>query len=120
MAHPEAMRAIAATRRARKLRATPAWASKEVVAEYKRLSYIAKEIEEIAGIKCQIDHIYPLKGHNSCGLHVAHNLQLLTEFQNKAKSNKDPEIIGVTVDKIYRADNGRIEFIRAICQKEEW
>jgi hypothetical protein len=40
---------------------------------------------------CQVDHIYPINGKNTCGLHVPWNLQYLTPAANREKSNKLPE-----------------------------
>jgi hypothetical protein len=74
-----------ANRRAARLRATPAWADLAAIEEIYRL---AAELTATTGIEYSVDHIVPLRGRNVCGLHVAHNLQVITAEANRQKFNK--------------------------------
>jgi hypothetical protein len=67
-----------AKRRALKLKATPKFANLEKI----------KEIYLNCPKGYHVDHIVPLQGKNVCGLHVEWNLQYLTPYDNKSKSNK--------------------------------
>lgn len=67
-----------ARRRAALLNATPPWADLDKI----------KEIYRNCPEGYHVDHIYPLKATNSCGLHVENNLQYLTIEDNLRKSNK--------------------------------
>jgi hypothetical protein len=43
------------------------------------------------GVMYVVDHIWPIKGRLSCGLHVPYNLRVITHAENALKSNKEPE-----------------------------
>jgi hypothetical protein len=71
-------RMAVAKRRAFKLKATPKFANLQKI----------KEIYMNCPVGYHVDHIVPLQGKNVCGLHVEWNLQYLTPYDNKSKSNK--------------------------------
>jgi hypothetical protein len=74
-------------RQARKRRATPPWANLEKIKAF----YVeAARLTAETGIVHHVDHIYPLKARNACGLHCEANLQILTGAENLAKRNKMP------------------------------
>ena len=49
--------------------------------------YAAQVVRKVYGGLPHVDHIIPLNGKRVSGLHVAHNLQLLSKADNLAKSN---------------------------------
>jgi 5-methylcytosine-specific restriction endonuclease McrA len=77
--------AYASKRHAATLQATPAWAELEAIA---RLYVQAQALTESTGIPHHVDHIVPLRGKTVCGLHVLANLRVVTEDENKRKSNR--------------------------------
>lgn len=75
---------IIAARRMAMKRATPPWLTTEQKNEI-RAFYL--EAARRPG-EWHVDHIYPIKGKTSCGLHVPWNLQILTGDENRRKGNK--------------------------------
>ncbi|MGN6701482.1 MAG: hypothetical protein ACTHKB_00785 [Burkholderiaceae bacterium] len=67
-----------------RIRATPPWAD---FAAIRKTYKLADDLTEATGVKHVVDHVVPLNHPRVCGLHVDHNLQILTERANAAKSN---------------------------------
>ena len=83
--NPHKYNHYAGKRRAAKLNATPPWADLEAIEEiYNLASWMTRE----NGIEYHVDHIEPLQGKYSCGLHVHYNLQIIPATENRKKSNK--------------------------------
>lgn len=64
---------------AQKLQATPSWANPDLMHSFYRMASV---------FNLEVDHIIPLQSKTVCGLHVQHNLQLLTREQNSRKGNR--------------------------------
>ncbi len=78
-----------ALREERIQRATPPWLTKEQRLAMETVYKDAAELTLLTGIRHEVDHIHPIKGRKSCGLHVPWNLQVLTWRENNRKRNKD-------------------------------
>ena len=50
----------------------------------------AQRVTVKTGIPHVVDHIWPIKGKNSCGLHVPWNMRIITSAENDSKGNKEP------------------------------
>lgn len=68
--------------------AKPKWLTSIQKAMLQEFYDIASARQMQTGIKYHVDHILPINGENSCGLHVPWNLQILTEAENCAKKNR--------------------------------
>lgn len=74
--------------RAARLKRTPPWLTE---AHYKQIELFygaAASLTKELGIKFHVDHIMPLCGKDSSGLHVPWNLQVITALENLKKGNK--------------------------------
>lgn len=85
--NPGMYRAHGRKRELRKRNAMPAWADEAAIkAIYDECQRISKE----TGVLHHVDHYYPLKNELVCGLHVAHNLRIITAYDNLSKGNSLP------------------------------
>lgn len=77
--------ASCARRRAKKLQATPKWATPFFITEAYRLAMLRSKV---MGFKWHVDHIVPLRSSIVCGLHVENNLRVIPASQNQSKGNR--------------------------------
>ena len=64
--------------------AMPLWANKDAI---KNVYALSKELTVTTGIRHEVDHVIPIKHPLVCGLHVENNLQVISENENRVKSN---------------------------------
>ena len=63
----------------------PAWADRRKI---ETIYAIADFLTARTGIEHEVDHVFPLKGKMSCGLHVETNLRVVTALENQRKGNR--------------------------------
>lgn len=71
-----------------KHKAMPKWLTAIQRAQIEEFYEVCAAVNMQTGIKHEVDHIIPLNGETVCGLHVPWNLQILTRFENRSKSNR--------------------------------
>lgn len=86
--NPGKANAHTALRYAAKTKCTPKWLTKEHKKQIEWFYETAKELEWLSEDKLTVDHIEPLRGEISCGLHVPWNLQIIPARINYSKGNK--------------------------------
>jgi hypothetical protein len=85
--NPHKVIAYNVKRRAQVLNATPPWADHARIAEVYALAAL---FQQKTGIEFHVDHIWPLKGENFCGLHIHQNLRPISKAENLEKGNARP------------------------------
>jgi len=71
--------------------AAPKWLTRDHWIRMESMYEQARQLTKDTGEYYVVDHVWPLKGARSCGLHVPWNLQILHSCLNDAKGNKEPE-----------------------------
>lgn len=94
--NPTKLRKYSATRRAIKMQAQPTWLSAVQLAQIQEFYDIAEARTVQTGETHHVDHIEPLRGKTSRGLHVPWNLQVLTAFDNLSKGNRMSPAVAAT------------------------
>lgn len=95
------VRADTKSRRRKHRLATPPWLTPAQKVEMRGLYETAISLTKITGEQYVVDHIFPLRSENSCGLHVPWNLRVITQVENLKKSNKIPEGRGYAFDPVW-------------------
>jgi hypothetical protein len=93
-AHYQTTKQVYILRSRGRLDHAPPWLTKEHWREMAGLYERAQQLTLATGVVHVVDHIWPLKGARSCGLHVPWNLQVVTHRFNIIKSRKEPEASG--------------------------
>ena len=75
-------------------KATPEWLTQEHWEAMNGIYEKARRLSQKTGIRHEVDHICPINGERVSGLHVPWNLQILTQAENVAKSNRYAELLG--------------------------
>lgn len=83
--NPEVAASYAAAYRARKRKATPAWADRSAILA---MFQHAKNLKQLTGESWHVDHIVPMVSDVVCGLHCEANLQTLRASENISKGNR--------------------------------
>jgi len=73
---------------ASKLKRTPPWLTAKHHAEIRQFYVLSAKLTKDTGVQYSVDHVMPLQGVTSSGLHVPWNLQVITMAENSRKGNR--------------------------------
>jgi hypothetical protein len=83
--NPDKVAVYVNRRRARLLKACPAWVCHETI---RKIYAERRQLSVDTGVVHHVDHIVPLRGKNVCGLHVPWNLRIIPATENLRKGNR--------------------------------
>lgn len=95
-------------RRRKHRHATPPWLTKQQKTQIRQLYQIATTMTKTTGEQYVVDHIWPLRSDEVCGLHVPWNLRVITQAENLRKSNTLPD------------DSEALAFHKIACYKDPY
>jgi hypothetical protein len=78
-------------RRQTMVAAAPPWLTREHWQAIAEMYEEARRLTDDTGIKHVVDHVWPLRGKHSCGLHVPWNLRVILHATNARKGNGEPD-----------------------------
>lgn len=70
------------------MRLQQAWMTPENASKIADIYRECRQISEQTGIPHEVDHVMPVNGVDSCGLHVPWNLRIVTRAVNRSKGNR--------------------------------
>jgi len=90
-ANPDKVLANVRKRQLLERKAIPNWIDEAALKRIRRLYEAARAKTLSTGVPHEVDHIFPLKGDNVCGLHVPSNLRVVSRLENRSKGKKVKE-----------------------------
>lgn len=102
------VRADTKARRRKHRHATPPWLTRSQKQEIRAMYQAAITLTKITGEQYVVDHIWPLRSDEVCGLHVPWNLRVITQAENLRKSNTLPD------------DSEALAFHKIACYKDPY
>lgn len=98
---------LANQRRARQIKATPAWLTEDEKEDIFTFYAVREEFSTMFGKKYEVDHIIPLQGKTVCGLHVPWNLRVVESSINNRKKNTLFPSLGLYLSAEYYRTTGK-------------